>query len=255
MKRSQLLDELARRIIQIKLPHPTRVAIDGPDAAGKTRLAEELVAPLQSYGRPVIRASIDGFHHPACIRHQRGATSPEGYYRDSFNYQALTEFLLAPLGPHGSRQYVSAVFDYRTNSELQTPTQVAEVNAILLFDGVFLLRPDLTGSWDFTIFVEAAFETTLARAEQRDAVLFGSTEEVRNRYEQRYIPGQQLYFAESRPKERAQVVLDNNDPWNPVILKADFNRQPRAAEAVSITEYITHELQNAPVTTNKLKGE
>lgn len=37
-------------------------------------------------------------------------------------------------------------------------------------------------------------------------------------------------------------------------LKADFNWQPRPAEAVSITEHTTHELQNAPVTTNKLKG-
>lgn len=223
MKRSQLLDELASRIIQIELPHPIRVAIDGPDAAGKTRLAEELVAPLRAYGRPVIRASIDGFHNPARIRHQRGATSPEGYYHDSFNYQALTESLLAPLGPHGSRQYVSAVFDYRTDSELQIPVQVAAVNAVLLFDGVFLLRSDLMGSWDFTIFVEAAFETTAARAEQRDAVLFGSAEEVRKRYEQRYIPGQKLYFAESRPKERAKVVLDNNDPWNPVVLSGLSN--------------------------------
>lgn len=218
MKRSQFLDELARRIIQIELPHPIRVAIDGPDAAGKTRLADELVAPLQSQGRPVIRASIDGFHHPARIRHQRGATSPEGYYHDSFNYQALKESLLAPLGPEGSRQYVSAVFDYRTDSALQVPVQVAAVNAVLLFDGVFLLRSELTGAWDFTIFVEAAFETTAARAEQRDVVLFGSAEEVRKRYEQRYIPGQKLYFAEAHPKERAHVVLDNNDPWNPVVL-------------------------------------
>ena len=37
-------------------------------------------------------------------------------------------------------------------------------------------------------------------------------------------------------------------------LKADFNWQPRAAEVVSVIEHTTHELPNAPVTTNKLKG-
>src|SRR5215216_281960 len=143
MKRSQLLDYLVSRIIQIQQPHPIRVAIDGPDAAGKTTLAQELIAPLQACGRQVIRASIDGFHNPARIRHKRGATSPEGYYHDSFNYQALTESLLAPLGPSGSRQYLSAVFDYRADSDVQVPVRVAEANAVLLFDGVFLLRSEL----------------------------------------------------------------------------------------------------------------
>lgn len=218
MNRSQLLDYLAGRIIEIKRPHPIRIALDGPDAAGKTTLAQELVAPLQGRGRPVIRASIDGFHNPASIRYSRGPISPEGYYYDSFNYEMLVESLLAPLGPGGSRRYRAAVFDYRTDSAVATETHLAEENAILLFDGVFLLRPEVAVSWDFTVFVDASFEVTLARAQERDAVYLGSREEVRRRYEQRYIPGQKLYFAECRPRERAQVVIDNNDPSKPLIM-------------------------------------
>ena len=218
MKRLQLIDDLAGRINEIQQSNPVRVAIDGPDAAGKTTLAEELITPLQACGRPVIRASVDGFHNPAHVRYKRGSDSPEGYYRDSFNYAALIETLLAPLGPNGSRLYRSAIFDYRKDSEVHVPTQAAESDAILLFDGVFLLRSELIEYWDFTIFVQAAFETTIGRAEQRDTSLFGNAEEVRKRYEQRYIPGQKLYFAESRPKEMAKVVIDNNDPSNPVIL-------------------------------------
>ena len=218
MKRSRLLEELSSRILQVERPHPVRVAVDGPDAAGKTTLAQELVAPLRARGRPVIRASIDGFHNPARIRHKQGGDSPEGFYRDSFNYRALKESLLAPLGPGGSRRYRTAVFNYRTDSEAQAQICVADVNAVLLFDGVFLLRPELSEHWDFTIFVEAAFETILVRAGKRDAVLFGGAEEVRKRYERRYIPGQMLYFDECRPTERANVVVDNNDPSNPLLL-------------------------------------
>jgi uridine kinase len=217
MKRSQLLKELASLIVQIKQPHPIRVAIDGVDAAGKTTFAQELDAFIQAAGRPVIRASIDGFHNPARIRYQRGATSPEGYYHDSFNYQALAELLLSPLGPDGALQYCSAVFDYRTDSEIQITLNAAEVNAVLLFDGVFLLRPELRQYWDFTIFVEAAFEVTLARAVERELVLFGSAEEIRKRYEHRYIPGQKLYFEACQPKERARIIVDNNDPCEPVV--------------------------------------
>lgn len=218
MERSQLLDDLAGRISLLQQLHPIRVALDGPDAAGKTTVAQELVAPLRARGQPVIRASVDGFHHPARIRHARGSLSPEGYYYDSFNYQALVESLLDPLGPGGSRRYGPAVFDFRADAEVRMPARVAKVNAVLLFDGVFLLRPELTGHWDFTIFVDASFETNIARAEQRDAELFGGVEEVRRRYEHRYVPGQRLYLNECRPKERAGVVIDNNDPSNPVIL-------------------------------------
>jgi uridine kinase len=218
MNRAQVLEELANQITQIERTHPTRVAIDGPDAAGKTRLADELVPLLQAHGRQVIRVSIDGFHNPTHIRYQRENATPEGYYRDSFNYAALSEVLLKPLGRDGSCQYRTAVFDYRTDSEVQKPPQLAQANAILLFDGVFLLRPELLKHWDFTIFVDASFEVTLARVEQRDTSLFGSKEEVRQRYKQRYIPGQQLYFAERRPKELADVVIDNNDPANPIKL-------------------------------------
>ena len=212
MKRSELLQDLATRIVQVKRPHPTRVGIDGVDAAGKTTLAQELEPLIQAHGRPVIRASVDGFHNPARIRYQRGSTSPEGYYRDSFNYQALVELLLIPLGPGGTLLYRSAFFDYRSDSEIAVALETAEVSAVLLFDGIFLMRPELTAYWDFTVFVEAAFEVTVPRAIQRDRALFGRSEEVRRRYEERYIPGQKLYLEECRPHERAMVIVDNNDP-------------------------------------------
>lgn len=221
MKRSRLLQEIAERIVRIKRSHPIRVAIDGVDAAGKTTLAEELVPLIQSHGRPVIRASIDAFHNSALIRYQRGTASPEGYYHDSFNYRALVELLLVPLGPEGTLQYCPAVFDHRTDSEIQFELKAAESNAVLLFDGIFLNRPELNKQWDFSVFIKATFEVTLARAMQRDLALFGSSEEARKRYEQRYIPGQEIYFEVCRPQERASIVIENSDPRRPIIIYGD----------------------------------
>ena len=218
MDRPVVLNDLATRISQIELSHPVRVAIDGVDASGKTTLADELIPYIQSRNRPVIRASIDGFHNPVSVRYARSTLSPEGYYRDSFNYEALVEQLLMPLGPNGTLQYASAVFDYRADSRVDPQQKPADQNAVLLFDGVFLLRPELIGYWDFSIFVEASFEVTLARALTRDRELFGSDDAVRLRYQSRYIPGQTLYLQECLPKERASVVIDNNDPSNPSIM-------------------------------------
>jgi uridine kinase len=211
MRRALVL-ELARRIGRVERAHPLRVAIDGVDAAGKTTLADELVAPLMQLGRPVVRASIDGFHYPRAIRYRRGESSGEGYFRDSFNQTALIEVLLHPLGPDGDRRYRRAVFDFRTDSPVDAPLEDAASDAVLLFDGVFLLIPDLRPYWDFSIFVRASFETTIARAEVRDRQLFGTAALVRQRYEQRYVPGQRLYLAEAQPDRHASVIVDNDEP-------------------------------------------
>lgn len=215
MKRVDLIRRLAEEIAAVALPHPTRVAIDGIDAAGKTTLAGELVAPLERMGRQVIRASIDGFHRPREERYRRGKGSPEGYYYDSFDGAAVRRTLLNPLGPGGNRRYRTAAFDYRKDTSVESPLLEASSDALLLFDGVFLLRPELVGCWDLTIFVHVGFETSLARALERDLSLFGDGEAVRERYEKRYLPGQELYFAESKPQERAAIVVFNEDVADP----------------------------------------
>ena len=215
--RVSVIDDVASQIAAITRPHPVRVAIDGVDAAGKTSFADKLAPALTMLGRPVIRASIDGFHNPAAVRRRRGALSPEGYFHDSFNYRALVETLLRPLGPGGSLAFRRAVFNFRTDTIVDAPLERAERNAILLLDGVFLLRPKLRAHFDFSIFLRADFSITLARAERRDLELLGSVEEVRRRYRERYIPGQQLYLREVQPERFASVIIDNNDPDRPIL--------------------------------------
>jgi uridine kinase len=215
--RQRLLDQLAYAIAAVSRPHPVRVALDGVDAAGKTSLADELVGPLQRQGYPVIRASLDSFHHPQGVRYRRGALSPEGYYYDSFDYPAVKSLLLDPLGPGGTLRYQTALFDGRTDTALSSPVRLAQSHSILLFDGVFLFRPELEACWDLRIWVEVTFEVMLGRVIRRDEELFGGEAAVRERYEQRYIPGQRLYLEQRKPREQAHLIVDNNDPLHPVL--------------------------------------
>ena len=99
MERSDLLSRLGARILAVRPEHPLRVAIDGVDAAGKTMLADELATVLAVSDRPVVRASIDGFHNPAVVRRRREDALPEGYYYDSFDYDALLRELLPASRP------------------------------------------------------------------------------------------------------------------------------------------------------------
>ncbi len=72
-----------------------RVAVDGRDGAGKTVFADELASVLRGAGRPVVRASVDGFHRPRAVRYAHGRTA-ETYWRDAFDYSQLVSSLLSP---------------------------------------------------------------------------------------------------------------------------------------------------------------
>jgi uridine kinase len=192
--------ELADQIEAVRRPHSVRVAIDGIDAAGKTTLGDELASVLRRRGREVVRVSIDRFHRPPAERYRRGELSPEGYYRDSFDYAALRETIRGAPSSQSS---------------------------ILLVDGVFLLRPELVEEWDLRIFVSVEPDEALRRALERDTPVFGSREEAERRYRARYQPGQRLYFAEARPMDAADVVVVNNDPARPAIRTGRAGPAPR----------------------------
>lgn len=216
--RQTALQSIATRIAVLTPPHPLRVAIDGIDAAGKTTLADELADLLAPYGRPVIRASVDSFHRPRAERYRRfGSLSPEGFYQDAFDYPTLRSVLLDPLAPGGDRRYRRACFDVVRDAPLAAEWLMAANDAILLFDGVFALRPELAPTWDFRIFVQIPLALSLARALERDLALLGSPEAVRERYDKRYLPAQAHYLATIRPMDLAEVVVENADPAQPTV--------------------------------------
>jgi uridine kinase len=105
----ELVDRLAARV-EALLERRDRalVAVDGPDAAGKSTLADRVAARVAV---PALRASVDGFHHPRAVRRRRGSLSAEGYYRDSFDDEALVEALLEPFAS-GAAQVRTQAFDH-----------------------------------------------------------------------------------------------------------------------------------------------
>ena len=205
-ERLRVLERVARAILALDLPHfVTRVAIDGVDGAGKTVFADELAAVLRARGREVIRASVDAFHHRRAVRYRLGRDSPEGFFRDSYNYPLLKARLLDPLSPAGSGRYRTAAFDHRSDCEVAAPEQQAAPGSILLFDGIFLHRPELLAYWDYSVFLRVPFGVSIPRGAQRGE---GAPDPLAasNR---RYLEGQQRYLRSCTPEAHAGVVIDN----------------------------------------------
>ena len=72
------------------------LAVDGIDGAGKSVFADGLADVFAEAGATVFRSSIDGFHRPRAERYRRGRRSPEGFYRDSYDYQTFRRVLIDP---------------------------------------------------------------------------------------------------------------------------------------------------------------
>ena len=151
--RRKVLSKIVQAIEKVGLPHPVRVGIDGLSASGKTVLADELAVLLQEGGRKVIRAGLDGFHNPPQTRHRQGPMSVDGYVEDSFDYLAVREKVLQPLGPYGNGWYCPEIFDHQKGETIKPVTREAAVDSILLFEGVMLFRKELVDSFDFRILI------------------------------------------------------------------------------------------------------
>jgi uridine kinase len=157
-RRQKVLTDLARQIVRLSPDRIVRVAIDGVDGAGKTTLANELADAIRPLRRSVIRASVDGFHNPRAVRSERGRILPRAISR-------IPTTTPPSLGPAKSwrlpalsrRQFLimSRTCRYRSTSERRV--------SILLFDGIFLDRPELLRYWDASIFLRADFAVSVAR--------------------------------------------------------------------------------------------
>jgi len=212
MSRTDVLSTLARRVLAIRLDHPTRVAVDGCSAAGKTTLADELADSLRAASdREVIRVGVDHFKRHVDLRTGYPPGTPESYYHEMFDTDAIRAVLLEPLGPGGSRRYRTEIMDLRGRTPIDSPERVATADAILVADGAFLQKPDLVGHWDLRIYVDVDFAEVQRRGAERDQAWMESYEQAAERYRTYYVPGERLYVSEIDPAARADIVIDNRD--------------------------------------------
>jgi uridine kinase len=196
----QTLPAIAQHIAQMQ--GRRIVAIDGVDGAGKTTFADSLAPAIEANGKPVVRASIDGFHNPRTIRHKRDKSDPLGYFLDSYDYCAFQHGLINPFRTGQSSVHL-ARFEHRSDQE-NLITGYVEQNAVLLIDGIFLHRDELRALWDYSVFLHTPFEETFRRMAQRD----GFDPNPLAASNARYLQGQQIYLEACKPSQRASVILE-----------------------------------------------
>jgi uridine kinase len=206
------LDALAAEILSLYGRGRIMVAVDGVDAAGKTTFADDLAEALRRADHHVLRASIDGFHRPREQRYARGKDSPEGFYRDSYDYETFRRVLVDPFKDPVTESVVLAAFDHRRDAPVEPKWASVRDDTILLVDGIFLHRPELRGLWNYSIWLDVDPAIAEQRAILRDGPAGAS---------ERYSKGQALYLTEAKPRTAATTIIDNNDYDHPRRVYAD----------------------------------
>jgi len=206
----ETVQRLAGIVASLSLGHPTRVAIDGRSAAGKTTLTDKLAQAVHANGREVLRASIDDFHRSGHRdRGRHGGWTPQSYYDEGYDYQAFRDLVLAPLGPGGRRRCRTALFDSLADRPFPEAWISVGDQDVAIIDGIFLLRPEFADQWDFIIWLDIDMETMVQRACDRDVAWVGSAQEVEDRYRRHWIPTHELYERLTSPSAQAHAVIDN----------------------------------------------
>lgn len=208
--RTSTIAAVADRIVSLRLPYTVRVAVDGRTASGKTTFADELACAISGAGRSVIRASVDDFHRPAAVRHRQGRLSPDGYYEDARDLDAIRRLLLEPLGPDGDGHYVAQIFDLERDRPVEPEIHQASKDAVLIVDGTFLQRSELRSAWDFVIFLDVPADEACRRGINRDCIALGGQAGASELYSKRYGPAFSRYESECNPAVQADVVIDNS---------------------------------------------
>jgi uridine kinase len=129
------------------------VGIDGfADTAG---FSAGLAAAFERRGQAVFQAQLADFQRPRAVGQQPESVLDERFSLSRYDAVTLRRVLVEPFRLGGSAGFVLAAFDAASNTSFESRWITAAPDAILLLAGPPLAVPELTGLFNYLIFLEA----------------------------------------------------------------------------------------------------
>lgn len=189
------------------------IGISGIDGAGKTKFAESFEEFLISKNYETQIIPIDDFHNPQVFRYA-GENQVDNYYNRSFNTNRIVKKLLIPIHQKSIFSTKLTVLDWHTDKYEIEKEFSFNPNTIVIFEGVFLFRKELSPYIDYKVFIEITFEESKRRALIRDVHV---SEAELKKYDEKYLPAQKKYLDEFPPSKTADMIIDNANWEHPRI--------------------------------------
>lgn len=186
---------MTSNVVLPELPagRPLLVAIDGCSGAGKSTLARAITSDLPD--TTVVHADDFCAEEPEGWEHW----TPAEAYAGVWDFARLERDLLRPLRRGDPGAYNPYDWDTRT---VGTATVVVPATTIVVVESVSVLRPELRGYWDFSIYVDTP-------ADERHRRIFAREEDDELHIGQ-WIAAEDYYCENHRPWEVADVIVSGS---------------------------------------------
>lgn len=171
------------------------IGIDGCGGSGKSTFAERLNVEF----RHAAIVHMDDFYLPSA-QITAGHPAAKAVGAD-FDWRRLARQVLDPISQDREGQYQR--YDWAADALAEWHT--VPVGGIVIIEGVYAIRNELAGKYDFMVWVDCPREIRLARGLARDG------EEARQMWEHNWMVAEDIYMEAHKPRERADLVVNG---WN-----------------------------------------
>lgn len=168
------------------------IGIDGCGGSGKSTFADKIKEELSN----VTIVHKDDFYFPSS---QIINTNPtKKVIGADFDWKRLLNQVLEPISQEKEGYYQR--YDWELDS--LTEWNSVPVGGIVIIEGVYSIRKELSDIYDFKIWVDCPREKRLSRGLDRDG------EEAREMWENYWMISEDIYLEKYKPYERADIVVD-----------------------------------------------
>jgi len=167
------------------------IGIDGCGGSGKSTLANE----LQQACDKVTIVHMDDFFLPSDqILDASAEQKPVG---SDFDWKRLLNQVLEPISQDKEGRYQR--YDWETDGLAEW--YIVPIGGIVIIEGVYSLRRELSDKYDVSIWVDCPREIRLSRGLERDG------EQARDMWENNWMVSEDIYVKEHKPYEQADFVV------------------------------------------------
>lgn len=180
-----------------------RLGVDGAVEAETAAVADLVAERALAGGTPVLRVRASDFLHRRSVRLEFGADDVDAAFERWVDWAALQREVLDPLVDPAGLRWLPRLRDAGSDRAAREPVRDAAPGALLVLDGPYLLRWELSGSLDVTVHL-ATSGTALRRR-------FPDDGDPRPEAWRRYVD-------EQDPASRADLVVRHDHPDRPALL-------------------------------------
>jgi uridine kinase len=176
------------------------IGIDGTGGSGKSSLARELAAALAGPDGSTTVSVVQGddFYREMDPEERLKLTPAEGYEL-YFDWERLREEVLAPLTSGNAATYRR--YDWPSGRIAPGEQHHVPHEGFVIVEGMYVVRPELEGYYDLTVFVDTPFDLAMSRMVAR------GHDHGPGDWNQRWQASDKYYFAATQPWSRLDIVV------------------------------------------------